>query len=705
MRRCASCQAENPADASFCTHCGALLEAPAKPPAQPNQYAATLVDQPTFKLDTIAPKSTLKLAYSDTRPNADLANKTATETMVASNLFLPLEPDSSDGSNIEDFAGVLPSAEIADDPTRANASQDPLLGRVIAGKFKIESLLGVGGMGRVYQARHLVLEKIIALKVLHPQYASDDTLVHRFQREARAASRIEHPNIIQIFDFGQESDGTLYMAMELLRGPDLEKIILAEAPMPEKRLARIAMQIASALGEAHRQGVVHRDLKPANIVLLDRAEHRDFVKLFDFGIAKLEQNRGHESRILTTGGVVCGTPEFMSPEQVRGGHLDGRSDLYALGVALYQMATAQFPLEAKNPIDTAAMQVTTEVKSPRTLRADISTALEEIIMRLLQKKPDARYPDAHALFKDLSQIASGEISADLRSEEITTDTLMHPTPAMQIRNDNAATEQIASSDPQASAAAQHNEQDNLLSDEDKLQETKAPRQNERDDEDLDFKPGRSWRGHPLLLPVIALLFGLTLAALTFGLWPHFSNGTSELQTKAIHEKSSSDLAKKAALNENSKTAKEPETAPSAQAHIKTQASEVTVVTPNKSATARTPKKSSAAHRTKKRTKSSAGIGAARVSNNGRLNRHLAKLLRMGDIRYEAGDYVSAIHYYEKAAVMAPEQSKVQRRLTMGYFNQGQADKACIALKHFLRLQPHPPGEDYYQEILANGCHQ
>ena len=682
MRRCTNCQAEVPAGASFCTQCGTLLEGPQARP-RPNEFAATIVDQPIF----------------------------ATETVSAQN--------NVHDDDIEGFAGVVPAPNLNTEATQNYAGSptlDPMLGRVIAGKFKIESLLGVGGMGKVYEAQHLVLEKTIALKVLHPQYASDETLVHRFQREARAASRIEHPNIIQIFDFGQESDDTLYMAMELLRGKDLDQVIVHDAPMSELRLARIAMQIASALGEAHRQGVIHRDLKPANIVLIDRAEHRDLVKLFDFGIAKLEQTRGKETRILTTGGVVCGTPEFMSPEQVRGDPLDGRSDLYALGVVLYIMATGKLPLLANNPIDTAALQVTTRAINPRELRPDMSPQLEEIILRCLKKKPEARYADAHALFKELSQLvsaAAAKVDDDdgLRSEEISTDTLMHPTPGPQKQNKA----QSADAKLTQSAAADAQPDGKI--------ESQAARAFAHDDDALQAATHRkAWRDHPLLLPGIALLLGLSLSALGFGL----------LQALKAPEKSSSaaaGLTTTNAKNPDDMAAQKP--GPQAQSPTATQAATQQGATQDRQAqnpqtpdhaalpAARTDdvKTNSAAHtatpgqahdapqrRHKIAPKKHLQVSPAALSKGERRgNRRLARLLRQGDIRHEAGDYDSALRYYQKAVQLAPDNPKVQQRLTLVYYNQGRAKEACKALSHFLRLRPHPPGEDYYREILQRGC--
>ena len=227
---------------------------------------------------------------------------------------------------------------------------DPLLGKVIARNFRVESLLGTGGMGRVYKARQISLDKAVVLKVLHPHFNNDPQLVQRFQREARAASRLNHPNSISIIDFGQADDGTLFMAMELLHGKDLFTLLQEEFPIPEERLARIMVQVSSALAEAHDQNIIHRDLKPENIMVEDRRDQKDFVKVLDFGIAKIQDPSDENGRALTQQGMVCGTPEYMSPEQARGETLDARSDIYALGVLMYQMVTGDLPFKAETAL-------------------------------------------------------------------------------------------------------------------------------------------------------------------------------------------------------------------------------------------------------------------------------------------------------------------------------------------------------------------
>ncbi len=226
---------------------------------------------------------------------------------------------------------------------------DPWIGQVVNGKFRVEALVGQGGMGRVYRAKHLTLDRPVVLKMLHKDFSTDPQVVQRFQREARAASRLNHPNSIAVLDFGEAEDGTLFMAMEFLAGRDLARVIGDEFPLGDARIVRIGAQMLSALAEAHVQGIVHRDLKPENVMIEPRRGEPDFVKVLDFGIAKITSPGANEPK-LTQAGLVCGTPEYMSPEQARGAELDSRTDLYSTGVILYQMATGELPFQSDTPV-------------------------------------------------------------------------------------------------------------------------------------------------------------------------------------------------------------------------------------------------------------------------------------------------------------------------------------------------------------------
>ncbi len=283
-----------------------------------------------------------------------------------------------------------------------SAGEDPYLGKLVGGKYLVERLLGEGGMGRVYQAVQQPLEKTVVLKVLRASLQGDASLVARFQREARAASRLSHPNSISVTDFGQMEDGALYIAMEYLQGRDLAQELAEVGPFSEERLVHVMSQVLSALGEAHESGVIHRDLKPENVMLVPRRDDPDHVKVLDFGIAKLQDvGEGPDAVALTQAGLVCGTPEYMSPEQARGEALDARSDIYAIGVLMYQLATGELPFQADSSIGIVTKHLTETPVPPRQVAPSISPSLEAVILRCMAKDPGARPATAEALREEL----------------------------------------------------------------------------------------------------------------------------------------------------------------------------------------------------------------------------------------------------------------------------------------------------------------
>jgi serine/threonine protein kinase len=299
-------------------------------------------------------------------------------------------------------------------------TEDAYTGRIIAGKYRVEALIGEGGMGKVFRATQLSLDKTIVLKVLRQSLLSDARTVARFQREAKAASRLNHPNSISVLDFGQSDDGSLYIAMEHVSGVDLHQLLSTEGPLPERRIVRIVSQVLSALADAHAAGVIHRDLKPENIMVEQRRGEPDFVKVLDFGIAKIQESDGSESQALTRAGFVCGTPEYMSPEQARGGALDARSDLYAVGVICYQCATNMLPFEADSAVALATMHLTTPPTPPRARRPDapIGDALEALILRAMSKDPNDRPQSAEEFRAEL--LAVLEQAAETRVQSVPT---------------------------------------------------------------------------------------------------------------------------------------------------------------------------------------------------------------------------------------------------------------------------------------------
>ncbi|HUM13541.1 MAG TPA: protein kinase [Myxococcaceae bacterium] len=281
---------------------------------------------------------------------------------------------------------------------------------MVARKYRVEKLLGEGGMGRVYRANQLVLEKPVVLKLLHPSLQKDARTVARFQREAKAASRLNHPNSIDVLDFGQTDDGALFIAMEFVDGRDLHQVLTEDWPLPEPRVIRIVTQVLSALADAHQAGVIHRDLKPENVmVMARRGGESDVVKVLDFGIAKIIDGRSEEGPSLTRTGFVCGTPEYMSPEQARGAPLDARSDLYSVGVLLYQMVTRQLPFSSDSAMGYATKHLTEDPKPPNTLRPGCcSRELEALVLWALRKEPADRPQTAVAFLDSLNLLPAAE---------------------------------------------------------------------------------------------------------------------------------------------------------------------------------------------------------------------------------------------------------------------------------------------------------
>ncbi len=300
------------------------------------------------------------------------------------------------------------------DSTRPRSSPESLVGKTLAGKYLIESTLGSGAMGTIYRANQTSLGKTIVIKVLHQHLLSDDELIQRFHREARAASRLNHPNCVQILDFGTLEDRSLFIAMEYIPGIDLATLLEREYPLDHQRLIHITKQICQGLDEAHANGVLHRDLKPENIMIEDRRTSRDHVKVVDFGIAKLEDNNPNSKRSFQTRtGIVCGTPEYMSPEQARGQVLDARSDIYALGVMLYHLLTNRLPFEASSPIEVVSRHISDPPVPPSMYRRDIPESFERLVLTLLEKDREKRPSSVMDVYTELERI-DRELDAERR---------------------------------------------------------------------------------------------------------------------------------------------------------------------------------------------------------------------------------------------------------------------------------------------------
>ncbi|MFO0744882.1 MAG: protein kinase [Myxococcota bacterium] len=280
-----------------------------------------------------------------------------------------------------------------------------MIGQMVVGKYKVEGQLGSGAMGTIYKAEQVALGKTVVIKLLHKHLLSDPELIQRFHREARAASRLNHPNCVQIIDFGTTDDGSLYIAMEYIQGIDLATLLERSHPVDLRRLIHIIKQVCQALDEAHANGVLHRDLKPENIMIENRRTAADHVKVVDFGIAKLEENNPNSKRSFQTRtGIVCGTPEYMSPEQARGQKLDGRSDMYAIGVMLYHMVTDRLPFEASSPIEVVTKHISEAPVPPITYRKDLPESFDRLILSLLEKDREKRPGSAMDVHAELERI-------------------------------------------------------------------------------------------------------------------------------------------------------------------------------------------------------------------------------------------------------------------------------------------------------------
>ena len=282
--------------------------------------------------------------------------------------------------------------------------QDPYVGRRIADKYHVISVLGTGGMGVVYLARHETMQCNVAIKMLRAQFASDQSSVRRFTQEAVACRRLQHPNVIMTYDHGFTPQGQPYIVMDCLKGVALSDEIKKLKAIPVDRVLHIFMQAADALDHAHKQGVIHRDLKPGNIMLVNYNDDPDFVKVVDFGVAKIMAiGAGEEAQTLTQAGEVCGSPVYMSPEQCVGEDLDRRADIYSMGVVLYEALTGRLPLLGKNMVETMHKHLHEKPAPFQQVRPDlyIPEKVEAVVMKALSKSPEMRQQSMGMLRQEL----------------------------------------------------------------------------------------------------------------------------------------------------------------------------------------------------------------------------------------------------------------------------------------------------------------
>lgn len=277
--------------------------------------------------------------------------------------------------------------------------QDPRIGTTIAGRYLIEDVIGEGGMATVYSAHHRLVDRPCAIKIMNPNFAKNEVIRERFRREAKAAQKLAHPNIIEIFDQGESPDGLVYLVMELLRGVTIADL-LDRGQVPVERTLPIAIQIARALARAHDLEVIHRDLKPENIFIAQDFEGHDLVKILDFGIARSMQDAR-----LTGAGEVFGTPQYMAPERITSIDAGPSADLYAFGVILYEMLAGQLPFEASDVTSYFLKHLKERPVPLCNLVAHVPPALDRLVMELLEKDPKDRPVDAHRVRADLTAIA------------------------------------------------------------------------------------------------------------------------------------------------------------------------------------------------------------------------------------------------------------------------------------------------------------
>jgi serine/threonine protein kinase len=385
---------------------------------------------------TLPPTDELRLIVESTRPGMDQASEDARGHDA------PVRKPGSVGRRASDRNDDpldrrqapdrrnLPTQPAPDHSGRAAAlapqiqedDADPdLIGAEIDGRYRVIELIGEGGMGKVYLAEHVEIGKRVALKVLHPSYSRMPDLVERFRREARAASRIGHPNIVDVTDSGTTGDGSVYFVMEYLEGVELGSVIEREGALDVARALKITGQICRALSAAHREGIIHRDLKPENIFLITRDGTADVVKVLDFGIAKTTEAEAARERRLTSPGMAMGTPEYMSPEQAAGRPADARCDVYALGAIMYEMVTGIPPYSGDNFMEILTKKATQDPPPPHTVRSELPSPVSELVTAAMARNPNDRPQTMEALEYELNKCLAGRGVAVAQILGMTTD--------------------------------------------------------------------------------------------------------------------------------------------------------------------------------------------------------------------------------------------------------------------------------------------
>ncbi|HVR01854.1 MAG TPA: serine/threonine-protein kinase, partial [Polyangia bacterium] len=358
--------------------------------------------------------SAADLVTAPTMPDLPAASAAPTAPAAPSASATPAASTPAAGPATQSEASVSAAIAAAPAPSGADPNFDSLIGATLAGRYEILRRIGEGGMGAVYEARHTVIGKRVAVKVLLEKFLTKSDFVARLLQEARLASSIGHENIVDVTDFGTTDDGRSFVVMEFLDGEALSQLVMREAPLPVERSLRIARQVASALGAAHAKGIYHRDVKPENVYLVRRGE-ADFVKVVDFGISKAVKQGGNEEGAevyrLTHTGLLLGTPLYMSPEQARGDEdLDHRVDIWALGIMMYECLTGEVPFRANNYLGIISQVLTHTAAPPSQVRPElgIPDAVEAVVMRAMEKDRTRRYAAMADLEHDLERLLAGD---------------------------------------------------------------------------------------------------------------------------------------------------------------------------------------------------------------------------------------------------------------------------------------------------------
>ncbi len=586
--------------------------------------------------------------------------------------------------------------------------KDTYLGQVLDGKYLILEHLGDGGMGKVYKAEQLSLNKIVAVKILLKSLLQNETQVKRFQREAWSASRLDHPHSIGIIDFGTTEDESQFIVMEYLEGRELTDVITEDFPLQPDRIVKILGQVLSVLHEAHQNKIIHRDLKPDNIMLIQRAEEEDYVKVLDFGIAKL-QERDPNQPALTMQGIVCGTPEYMSPEQAMGKELDVRTDIYSAGCILYEMLTRHVPFEANNYQAILGMHIRETPRRPSEAwpNCEIPLKLEEVALIAMQKERDLRFPDALAMKRAL-ELALHEPDPEMMQPPVRAVNQGGKTMLMGADTAEKAGYGPTQVDPPEVAAEAvempppspivHTTLEQMSASKEPAATTPpkatpkpTPKATPVSIPTEDFAVPGSGKGKMIAVTLVLLIATVAGLYMIFGMKPEseepaqLADAKPEKQVEAketgLVTKTAEELAAEAEKQEQQKEIEaKTETSPSGK--DKADAETIAAKTEDK------PEKKQRTDRKKRLT----AIEKQKLS---------MEYYERGNKAFGAGNVESAIRNYSLAKKYNPKSSRVYKKLGMAYLKQGDKRKARNNFKKYLDLSPKAKDAQRIRELYQS----